>query len=54
MKRLKKLSRMFSSSLAQAATNQWKKHTVVLLVVALVAHIVCFAVISTQLDARHA
>jgi predicted Co/Zn/Cd cation transporter (cation efflux family) len=54
VKRLKKLSRMFSSGIAQAATNQWKHHTLFLLAIILIAHIACFAVVTTQLDARHA
>jgi hypothetical protein len=53
-KRLKKLSRMLTSSIAQSATNTWKRHTLYLLAIIVVAHIACFAVVSTQLDARHA
>lgn len=45
---------MFSSPIAQAAQNVWRRHTLLLLGVMLAAHIACFSVISTQLDARHA
>jgi hypothetical protein len=54
VKRLKKLSRMLLSSMAQAATNQWKRHTVFLLFILVAAHVVCFAMMSTQIEARHA
>jgi len=53
VKRLKKISRMMASSIAQGATNQWKQRTLFLLAVIAAAHIACFAVITTQLDARH-
>jgi hypothetical protein len=55
-KRLRKLSRMLTSSIAQSATNtcQWKRHTLYLLAIIVAAHIACFAVVSTQLYARHA
>lgn len=46
--------RMLSSGIAQAATNLWKRHTLALLGVIMVAHIACFAVIVTQIEARHA
>jgi hypothetical protein len=45
---------MLSSGIAQAATNLWKRHTLALLGIILVAHIACFAVIVTQIEARHA
>jgi len=51
---LKKISRMMASSIAQGATNQWRQRTLFLLGTILVAHIACFAVVTTQLDARHA
>ena len=51
---IKKLQRMLVSSVAQAATNAWRFNTLVLLAVVLAAHIACFAVITTQLEARHA
>jgi uncharacterized protein YpmS len=43
-----------ASSIAQAAANQWKRYTLLLLAVLLAAHVACFAVTVTQLDARHA
>lgn len=46
--------RMLSSGIAQAATNLWKRHTLALLGIILVAHIACFAVVVTQIEARHA
>jgi hypothetical protein len=45
---------MLSSSMAQAATNQWKRHTMFLLFILVAAHLVCFVMMSTQIDARHA
>jgi hypothetical protein len=52
-KRLKKLNRMLQSSIAQAATDKWRRRTVGLLAVILVVHIVCFAVLTTQIDRRY-
>jgi hypothetical protein len=46
--------RMLSSGIAQAATDRWKRHTLFVLATILLAHIVCYAVISSQLDARRA
>lgn len=53
-KRLKKLNRMVQSSAAQQATTTWRRHTLVLLGIILLAHIVCFAVLTTQIDKRYA
>jgi phosphoenolpyruvate-protein kinase (PTS system EI component) len=50
---LKKLNRMMQSSAAQMATNNWRRRTLGLLAVILVAHIVCFAVLTTQIDRRY-
>lgn len=46
--------RMLSSGIAQAASDRWKRHTQFVLAVVLLAHIVSYAVISSQLDARRA
>lgn len=54
VKRLKKVSQMLASSIAQAATISWKQRTLYLLGVILVAHVACFAVIVTQIGARYA
>jgi hypothetical protein len=52
-KRLKKLNHMMQSSAAQMATNNWRRRTLGLLAVIVVAHIVCFAVLNTQIDRRY-
>eukprot|EP00879_Flechtneria_rotunda_P009748 GHRR01010197.1.p2 GENE.GHRR01010197.1~~GHRR01010197.1.p2 ORF type:complete len:816 (+),score=239.63 GHRR01010197.1:4977-7424(+) len=52
-KRLRKLNRMVQSSAAQLASSRWRKHTVYLLGTLLIAHIVCFVVLTAQVDKRY-
>lgn len=50
VKRLKKLNNMMSSSLAQAAANRFSSNTWLVIVTMLIVHIVCFAVLVTQVN----
>lgn len=52
-KRLKKLNRMVQSSMAQQDSTNWRRHTLFLVGIVLVAHVVCFAVTTMQVDARY-
>eukprot|EP00775_Hariotina_reticulata_P009112 gene9112-9281_t len=52
-KRLKKLIRMMTSSVARASADRFKIHTYLLVLVAMLAHVACFAVLFTQIDARY-
>jgi hypothetical protein len=52
-KRLKKLNRMMQSNAAQQASNAWRSRTLMLLGVVLVAHVVCFAVLTIEVDRRY-
>lgn len=52
-KRLKKVARMLTSGVAQAAAKAWRQHTLILLVVVCAAHICCCVVLTTQVDSRH-
>lgn len=45
---------MLNSSMAQAPAKAWRLHTLVVLGVILVAHIACFVVLTSQIDARRA
>jgi hypothetical protein len=51
-KRLKKLNRMVQSNAAQQATGAWKRRTLVLLAIMLVARVACFIVIDNQVADR--
>jgi hypothetical protein len=51
-KRLKKLHRMVQSNAVQRPTAAWKRHTLMLLAVMLVARIVCFVVLDNQVADR--
>jgi hypothetical protein len=44
---------MLQSSIAQAATDRWRRRTLGLLAFILVVHIVCFAVLTTEIDRRY-
>eukprot|EP00878_Enallax_costatus_P025839 GHUV01027676.1.p1 GENE.GHUV01027676.1~~GHUV01027676.1.p1 ORF type:complete len:1421 (+),score=378.88 GHUV01027676.1:621-4883(+) len=52
-KRLKKLNRMLHSSLAQVDTTRWRLHTLGLLAIILMAHVICFVVLTTQINRRY-
>lgn len=52
-KRLKKLNRLMTSTAAQVATDRFRKHTYFLVLTLMVAHVVCFVVLMTQIDARY-
>jgi hypothetical protein len=52
-KRLKKLNRMMTSSAAQTATERFRKHTLYLVLAILVAHVVCFVILMTGINARY-
>eukprot|EP00775_Hariotina_reticulata_P001355 gene1355-1696_t len=51
-KRLKKLTRMMTSTAANMAAARFKKHTYMLTLLILGAHILCFAILYSQVDAR--
>jgi hypothetical protein len=51
-KRLKKLSRMLTSSGAQSATLRFKSQTWLVVGVLLAAHVMGYAVLSTQIQSR--
>jgi hypothetical protein len=53
-KRLKKLNRMLTSSGAQSATARFKRQTWLVIGVLLAAHIMGYAVLSTQIQSRFA
>eukprot|EP00882_Tetradesmus_deserticola_P025626 GHRQ01028163.1.p1 GENE.GHRQ01028163.1~~GHRQ01028163.1.p1 ORF type:complete len:534 (+),score=138.84 GHRQ01028163.1:97-1698(+) len=52
-RRLKKLNRMVQSTAAQQASKAWKRRTLMLLGIVLVAHVACFVVLSMQVDSRY-
>uniref|UniRef100_A0A383VUJ6 PAS domain-containing protein n=1 Tax=Tetradesmus obliquus TaxID=3088 RepID=A0A383VUJ6_TETOB len=52
-KRLKKLNRMMQNAAAQQASTAWRSRTLMLLGVALLAHAVCFAVLTMEVDRRY-
>lgn len=52
-KQLRRLGGLLSGKVAQAATHTWRDHSRLLLLVALVAHVACFAALSGQLHRRH-
>eukprot|EP00883_Tetradesmus_obliquus_P002715 jgi/Sobl393_1/12921/SZX78204.1 len=52
-KRLKKLNRMMTSTAAQLATDRWRRHTYMATAVIVVAHVICFVVLLTQINARY-
>lgn len=52
-KRLKKLNRMMTSSVAQAAAERFKRHTLMLTGLLTIVHVVCFVVLITQINARY-
>eukprot|EP00878_Enallax_costatus_P021708 GHUV01022998.1.p1 GENE.GHUV01022998.1~~GHUV01022998.1.p1 ORF type:complete len:487 (+),score=142.31 GHUV01022998.1:295-1755(+) len=52
-KRLKKLHRMMFSSLAQAASRRWRMHTMVLMAVIVLAHIITYIVLTTAVNSRY-
>lgn len=47
-KRLRKLSRMMTSRLAQTATERFRLHTWGLLAILMIVHVVCFVVVVMQ------
>lgn len=51
--RLKKLNRMMTSSLAQKDAERYRRHTYLLTALVTVAHVVCFVVLITQINARY-
>eukprot|EP00775_Hariotina_reticulata_P007054 gene7054-7268_t len=51
-KRLKKLSRMIQSTAAQSASTRWRQHSLLLLGLLFIAHLVGFAVVVTQINLR--
>lgn len=53
-KRLKKLSRLFTSSAAQSATITFKQRTWILTFIILAAHLVGFTILVTQIESRYA
>lgn len=52
-KRLKKLNRMMTSSVAQQAAERFKRHTLLLTGLITLTHVVCFVVLVTQINARY-
>lgn len=52
-KRLKKLNRMMQSSIVQQASNRWRVHTLILMAVIVVAHIVSYVVLTTSVNSRY-
>lgn len=52
-KRLKKLNRMMTSTAAQLATDRWRRHTYMATAAIVVAHVICFVVLLTQINARY-
>lgn len=52
-KRLKKLMRMMTSTTAQLASARFNRHTYVLTLILMAAHVVCFVVLLTQVNARY-
>jgi hypothetical protein len=52
-KRLRKLSRMMTSRLAQTATEAFREHTWGVLALLVVAHVACFAVLVIQVTSRY-
>jgi hypothetical protein len=50
---LKKLLRIMTSSIAKASADRFKTHTYLIVLLALLAHVACFAVLFTQIDARY-
>jgi hypothetical protein len=53
-KRLKKLTRMFTSSAAQSATIAFRQRTWLITAVILTAHLIGFAILVTQIQQRYA
>jgi len=53
-KRLKKLTRLFTSSTAQSATITFRQRTWLLTVIILGAHLVAFTILVTQIESRYA
>eukprot|EP00775_Hariotina_reticulata_P003515 gene3515-3785_t len=51
-KRLKKLTRMMTSTAANMAAVRFKNHTYMLALLILGAHVLCFAILYSQIDAR--
>ncbi|WIA34679.1 hypothetical protein OEZ86_012993 [Tetradesmus obliquus] len=51
-KRLKKLNHMVQSNATQTSTSAWKRHTLVLLAIMLVARIICFVVLGNEVADR--
>jgi len=49
-KRLRKLTKMLTSRLAQTATYLFAQHTWIVLLLLMLAHIVCFAVLTIQVS----
>jgi hypothetical protein len=52
-KRLKKLTRMMTSTAANLAAVRFKNHTYLLTLLITGAHILCFAILYSQVDARY-
>jgi hypothetical protein len=52
-KRLKKLNRVMTCSAAQTASERFKKHTLLLVLTITLAHVLCFVILVTQVNARY-
>jgi hypothetical protein len=44
---------MMTSTAAQLATDRWRRHTYLATLVIVVAHVICFVVLLTQINARY-
>lgn len=52
-KRLKKLKRMMTGSLAQVAAERFRKHTYLVVLLLIAAHTTCFGVLVTNIVSRY-
>eukprot|EP00775_Hariotina_reticulata_P003511 gene3511-3781_t len=52
-KRLKKLSKMMTSSTANVASERFRKHTYLLALLIIGAHVMCFTILYTEVDVRY-
>lgn len=51
-KRLKKLKKMMTCTSAQSAALRFRSHTLVIIAIMLVAHLVGYIIVSTQISSR--